>query len=152
MKANAVSRLLSSLVWIDQYNECNQLTALIIFAKIHFLVNIRKGVFHEIKRDGRTSFHGIHDARLMWPCLLQRMVLFQESMDDSQHSLAEVEKERTRWTPVEDVMLESLQDEISATKVHMLFSWLFLVKSFLCCFSSLVMPCMWGQLSNAKDA
>ena len=39
MKANAVSRLLSSLVWIDQYNECNQLTALIIFGKIHFLLN-----------------------------------------------------------------------------------------------------------------
>ena len=31
MKANAVSRLLSSLVWIDQYNECNWLTTLIIF-------------------------------------------------------------------------------------------------------------------------
>ena len=32
MKANAVSRLLSSLVWIDHYNQCNWSTALIIFA------------------------------------------------------------------------------------------------------------------------
>ena len=35
MKANAVSRLLSSLVGIDQ---CNRLPALIIFAKMHFLL------------------------------------------------------------------------------------------------------------------
>ena len=27
MKANAVPRLLSSLVWIDQYNECNRMTS-----------------------------------------------------------------------------------------------------------------------------
>ena len=29
MKANAVPRLLSSLVWIDQYNECNGMTSFI---------------------------------------------------------------------------------------------------------------------------
>ena len=38
MKANAVSRLLSSVVWIDLYNMCNLLTALIILVKIHFLL------------------------------------------------------------------------------------------------------------------
>ena len=31
MKANAVSRLLSSLVWIDQYNECNRMTSFMEF-------------------------------------------------------------------------------------------------------------------------
>ena len=31
MKANAVPRLLSSLVWIDQYNECNGMTSFIEF-------------------------------------------------------------------------------------------------------------------------
>ena len=31
MKANAVPRLLSSLVWIDQYNECNGLTSFMEF-------------------------------------------------------------------------------------------------------------------------
>ena len=31
MKANAVSRLLSYLVWIDQYNECNGLTSFMEF-------------------------------------------------------------------------------------------------------------------------
>ena len=38
MKANAVSRLLSSLVWIDQYKEFNSTHTLIIFGKIHFLL------------------------------------------------------------------------------------------------------------------
>ena len=31
MKANAVPRLLSSLVWIDQYNECNGMTSFVKF-------------------------------------------------------------------------------------------------------------------------
>ena len=31
MKANAESRLLSSLVWIDQYNECNRMTSFMKF-------------------------------------------------------------------------------------------------------------------------
>ena len=31
MKANAVPRLLSSLVWIDQYNECNGMTGFMEF-------------------------------------------------------------------------------------------------------------------------
>ena len=31
MKANAVPRLLSSLVWIDQYNECNGMTSFMEF-------------------------------------------------------------------------------------------------------------------------
>ena len=33
MKANAVSRLLSSLVWIDPYNECNGMTSFMEFMK-----------------------------------------------------------------------------------------------------------------------
>ena len=34
MKANAVPRLLSSLVWIDQYNECNGMTSFMEFMRI----------------------------------------------------------------------------------------------------------------------
>ena len=50
MKANAESRLLSSLVWIDHYNEYNwalwsQLTTLIIFWQNTLPANIRKWVF-----------------------------------------------------------------------------------------------------------
>ena len=33
MKANAVPRLLSSLVWIDQYNQCNGLTSFMEFIR-----------------------------------------------------------------------------------------------------------------------
>ena len=33
MKANAVPRLLSSLVWIDQYNECNGMTSFMEFMR-----------------------------------------------------------------------------------------------------------------------
>ena len=56
MKANADSHLLSSLVWIDQYNECNWLTAPIIFGKIHFLLISENQFFHEEKCNGMTSF------------------------------------------------------------------------------------------------
>ena len=35
MKANAILRLLSSLVWIDQYNECNGLTSFMEFMISH---------------------------------------------------------------------------------------------------------------------
>ena len=41
MKANAVSRLLSSVVWIDQYHEYKRLTAPIIFGKNALPANIR---------------------------------------------------------------------------------------------------------------
>ena len=63
MKANADSRLLSSLVRIDLYNERNRLTALIIFAKMHFLLISENELFHEIKLDGITSLHGFHDVK-----------------------------------------------------------------------------------------
>ena len=33
MKASAVTRLLSSLVWIDQYNECNAMTSFMEFSR-----------------------------------------------------------------------------------------------------------------------
>ena len=35
MKTNAVPRLLSSLVWIDQYNECNGMTSFMEFIILH---------------------------------------------------------------------------------------------------------------------
>ena len=34
--------------------------ALIIFGKMHFLLISENNFFHEIKRDGITSMHGIH--------------------------------------------------------------------------------------------
>ena len=37
-----------------------QLTAPTIFGKMHFQLISEKEVTHEIKRDGITSFHGIH--------------------------------------------------------------------------------------------
>ena len=67
MKANAVLRLLSSLAWIDQYNECNQLTAPIIFGKIRFLLISENEFSHEIKRDGRTSFMGFMQCFIEGP-------------------------------------------------------------------------------------
>ena len=42
MKANAVPRLLSSLVWIDHYNECNGMTSFIEFMKkLLWMENLR---------------------------------------------------------------------------------------------------------------
>ena len=38
-----------------------RLNALVIFGKIHFLLISEKDFFHETKRDGVTSFHGIPD-------------------------------------------------------------------------------------------
>ena len=52
MKANAVSRLLSSLVWIDQYNECNRMTSFMEF--MSSLVN------HQI-RPLYTKLTWLHD-------------------------------------------------------------------------------------------
>ena len=46
MKANAVSRLLSSLVWIDQYTEYDwALPVPVIFGKIHFLLTSENEFF-----------------------------------------------------------------------------------------------------------
>ena len=39
MKANAVPRLLSSLVWIDQYNECNGMTSFMEFMQTSYMCN-----------------------------------------------------------------------------------------------------------------
>ena len=48
MKANAVPRLLSSLVWIDQYNECNGMTSFMEFIKrlntLFLCIVLRAGV------------------------------------------------------------------------------------------------------------
>ena len=40
MKANAVPRLLSSLVWIDQYNECNWITSFMDFKHTEHLLHL----------------------------------------------------------------------------------------------------------------
>ena len=43
-------------------NGVNLVPVLIIFGKIHILLISEKEFFHEIKRDGITSLHGIHEA------------------------------------------------------------------------------------------
>ena len=45
MKANAVPRLLSSLVWIDQYNECNGMTSFMEFMSntLHYMKKLTSG-------------------------------------------------------------------------------------------------------------
>ena len=43
MKANAVPRLLSSLVWIDQYNECSGKTSFMVFMNSEFIVHLTQG-------------------------------------------------------------------------------------------------------------
>ena len=57
MKANAVPRLLSSLVWIDQYNECNGMTSFMEFMSlghhIHLWHKTERKIFH--KDDFRTN-------------------------------------------------------------------------------------------------
>lgn len=45
------------------------------------------------------------------------MVAFHELIDRLQSRLTEQEREKSRWPPVGDVMLEALQDEIDTTKV-----------------------------------
>ena len=40
MKANAVSRLLSSLAWIDQYSECNGMTSFMEFSRWQFFCQV----------------------------------------------------------------------------------------------------------------
>ena len=37
---------------------------LIISGKMHFLLISENNFFHEMKCDGRTSFHGIHDDQI----------------------------------------------------------------------------------------
>ena len=74
MKANAIPRLLSSLVWIDSGIVASQhwLAALIIFWQNTLPANIRKWVFSWNKRDGITSVHGIHECLFTdswWPLL-----------------------------------------------------------------------------------
>ncbi len=45
------------------------------------------------------------------------MQIFHKLLEDVHHRLLEVEREKARWQPVPDVMLDSLQDEIDTCKV-----------------------------------
>ncbi len=45
------------------------------------------------------------------------MISFHGGMEELHGCLLEVERDKTRWQPVGDVMLESLQDEIDQCKV-----------------------------------
>ena len=49
---------------------------------------------------------------------LQKMQIFHKLLEDIHHKLLEVEREKARWQPVPDVVLESLQDEIDTCKVR----------------------------------
>ena len=46
------------------------------------------------------------------------MQIFHKLLEDIHHKLLEVEREKARWQPVPDVVLESLQDEIDTCKVR----------------------------------
>ncbi len=48
----------------------------------------------------------------------QKMQIFHKLLEDVHHKLLEVEREKARWQPVPDVVLESLQDEIDTCKVR----------------------------------
>ena len=45
------------------------------------------------------------------------MVMFHDAMDDMQQLLTEAEREKAKWQPVGDVLLEALQTEIDKVKV-----------------------------------
>ena len=47
----------------------------------------------------------------------QKMVMFHAGMDDMQQLLTEAEREKAKWQPVGDVLLEALQTEIDKVKV-----------------------------------
>ena len=49
---------------------------------------------------------------------LQKMQIFHKLLEDIHHKLLEVEREKARWQPVPDVVLELLQDEIDTCKVR----------------------------------
>ena len=45
------------------------------------------------------------------------MVMFHAGLDDMQQLLTEAEREKAKWQPVGDVLLEALQTEIDKVKV-----------------------------------
>ncbi|KAK2181700.1 hypothetical protein NP493_384g05004 [Ridgeia piscesae] len=47
---------------------------------------------------------------------LEKMVMFHAAMDDMQQLLTEAEREKAKWQPVGDVLLEALQTEIDKVK------------------------------------
>ena len=49
--------------------------ALIIFGKMYFLLISENEFFHEVKRDGITSLHGIHDRVLS--CMMHIYTVLQ---------------------------------------------------------------------------
>ena len=57
-KANAVPRLLSSLVWIDQYNECNGMTSFMEFMKV-VLQPLREVIWLLIPKNKHSSFKNL---------------------------------------------------------------------------------------------
>lgn len=50
----------------------------------------------------------------------QKMMFFQDAMDDLKDSLVRAEAEKDRWQPVADILIENLQHEIEKTKVKMI--------------------------------
>ena len=70
MKANAVPRLLSSLVWIDHYNECNGITRFMEF--LRYLNNIEQKqlirIIHYMGHESRrpNSLAGPHTICLVY--------------------------------------------------------------------------------------
>ena len=50
--------------------------------------------------------------------ILERMIVFHAAMDDLHGRLQDVEKEKSRWQPVGDIIVDNLQEEIDLTKVR----------------------------------
>ena len=55
---------------IGAVNLIGAVTAPVIFSQIHFLLISANEFFPEIKRDGITSLHGIHDVQIYRPVTL----------------------------------------------------------------------------------
>ena len=60
MKANAVPRLLSSLVLIDQYNECNRMTSFVEFTLMDSYQAPSLGIYCFFEKGGALMFLGPH--------------------------------------------------------------------------------------------
>ena len=50
--------------------------------------------------------------------LLQKMSELMDSLDELQQRLTDIEREKSKWPPVADVIVENLPDEIDTCKVN----------------------------------
>ena len=75
MKANAIPRLLSSLVWIDQYNECNGKTSF-----VEFMQSCNGNILSYAKFT-RSQFHPCWLC--LWPSVAKNKTVFPDTNWDA---------------------------------------------------------------------